>query len=41
MGPSSINKDPAFGGAHLKPSSGPIPPMKPHSQQLMDAQQDL
>jgi hypothetical protein len=28
-------------GATMKPSSGPIPPMKPHSQQLMDAQRDL
>ena len=25
----------------IKSSSGPIPPMKPHTQQLMDAQADF
>ena len=25
----------------MKPASGPIPPMKPHGQQLMDAHADI
>jgi hypothetical protein len=28
-------------GMGMKPSFGPIPPMKPHSQQLVDAQNEL
>jgi hypothetical protein len=34
MGPGSSG---GFGGAGQKPSFGPIPPMKPHTEQLKDA----
>ena len=31
----------AFMSSSMKPSTGPIPPMKPHNQQMMDAHSDL